>query len=84
MTSNFFILAVLIVLLFGASSAVWAQQGTVLSRDFVHIEDTENLDLSKGVCCPCGSEPGSGIFLSLLSVYVPQEMDYRQTRSFEE
>ena len=27
MTNNFFILAVLIVLLFGASSAVWAQQG---------------------------------------------------------
>ena len=59
MTSNFFVLAVLIVLLFGASSAVWAQLGTGLSRDFVHITGTENLDLSKGLTARVAANPAA-------------------------
>ena len=73
MTSSFFVLAVLIVLLFGASSAVWAQLG-VLSRDFVHIEDTENLDLSKGLAARVAANPAAG-FSFPYYLFVPQEMD---------
>ena len=75
MTSNFFVLAVLIVLLFGASSAVWAQLGTELPRDFVHIEDTENLDLSKGLAARVAANPEAG-FSFPYYLFVPHDMDF--------
>ena len=78
MTSSFFVGAVLIVLLFGALSAVWAQPDTVLSHDFVHIEDTENLDLSKGLAARVAANPKAG-FSFPYYLFVPQEMDSNES-----
>ena len=74
MTSSFFVLAVLIVLLFGASSAVWAQQDPVLPVDFVHITDTEDLDISKGLAARVSANAAAG-FSFPYYLFVPQDMD---------
>ena len=75
MTSSFFVGAVLIVLLFWVSSAVWAQLGTGLSRDFVHIEDTANLDLSKELAARVAANSAAG-FSFPYYLFVPQEIDF--------
>ena len=75
MTSSFVLFAVLIILLCSASSAVWAQRDTVLPDDFVHIEDTENLDLSKGLTARVSANPAAG-FSFPYYLFVPQEMDF--------
>ena len=74
MTNSFVLLGVLIILLCSASSAVWAQRDTVLPDDFVHIEDTENLDLSKGLTARVSANPAAG-FSFPYYLFVPQEMD---------
>ena len=70
MTSSFFVLVVLIILLVSASSAVWAQRDV----DFVHIEDAENLDLSKGLAARVSANPAAG-FSFPYYLFVPQDMD---------
>ena len=47
MATTFILLGVLMIFLCGASAALLAQQDTALPIDFVHIEDTKDLNLSK-------------------------------------
>ncbi len=74
MTSSFVPFAVLIILLCSASSAVWAQRDALLPSDFVHIEGTENLVLSKGLTARVSANPAAG-FAFPYYLFVPQEMD---------
>ena len=74
MTTTFILLGVLMIFLCGASAALLAQQDIALPIDFVHIEDTENLDLSKGLTARVSANPAAG-FSFPYYLFVPQEMD---------
>ena len=71
MASSFLVLTVLIILLCSVSSAVWAQRDV----DFVQIEDTKNLDLSKGLAARVSANPAAG-FSFPYYLFVPQDMDF--------
>ena len=74
MATTFILLGVLMIFLCGASATLLAQQDTTQPIDFVHIAETENLDLSKGLTARVPANPAAG-FSFPYYLFVPQEMD---------
>ena len=74
MATTFILLGVLMIFLCGASATLLAQQDTTQPIDFVHIAETENLDLSKGLTARVSANPTAG-FSFPYYLFVPQEMD---------
>ncbi len=74
MATPFILLGVLMIFLCGASATLLAQQDTALPIDFVHIEDTGNLDLSKGLAARVSANPAAG-FSFPYYLFVPEGMD---------